>query len=76
MQLIKKFALCFAATFCLPVILIASELPTATPESVGLSAEKLKEARAAMQKLVDEKQIAGGVFAVARRGKVVQLVAL
>ena len=72
MQLIKRIALCFAATFCLPVILIASELPTATPEQVGLSAEKLQEARAAMQKLVDDKRIAGGVFAVARRGKVVQ----
>jgi len=72
MQLIRKIALCFAATFCLPVILIAYKLPTAAPESVGLSAEKLKDARAAMQKLVDEKRIAGGVFAVARRGKVVQ----
>ena len=72
MQLIKRIALCFAATFCLPVILIAYELPTATPESVGLSAEKLKDAQAALQKLVDEKQIAGGVFAVTRRGKVVQ----
>jgi len=72
MQLIKRIALCFAATFCLPVILIASELPTATPEQVGLSAEKLQDARAAMQKLVDDKRIAGGVFAVARRGKVVQ----
>ena len=72
MQLIKRIALCFAATFCLPVILIAIELPTATPKSVGLSAEKLKDAQAAMQKLVDEKHIAGGVFAVARRGKVVQ----
>jgi len=72
MQLIRRIALCFAATFCLPVILIAIELPTATPEQVGLSAEKLQDARAAMQKLVDEKRIAGGVFAVARRGKVVQ----
>ena len=72
MQLIKRIVLCFAATFCLPVILIAYELPTAAPESVGLSAEKLKDARAAMQKLVDENRIAGGVFAVARRGKVVQ----
>jgi len=72
MQLIRKIALCFATTFCLPVILVAIELPTATPETVGLSAEKLQDARAAMQKLVDEKRIAGGVFAVARRGKVVQ----
>jgi len=72
MQLFKRIVLCFAATFCLPAILTAVELPTATPEQVGLSAEKLQDARAAMQKLVDEKKIAGGVFAVARRGKVVQ----
>src|SRR4030066_194971 len=72
MQLFKRIVLCFAATFCLPAILTARELPTATPEQVGLSAEKLQDARAAMQKLVDEKRIAGGVFAVARRGKVVQ----
>jgi len=72
MQLIRKIALCLAATFCLPAILIAYELPTAAPEAVGLSAEKLQDARAAMQKLVDDKRIAGGVFVVARRGKVVQ----
>ena len=72
MQLIKKIVLCFAAICCLPAILIAYELPTAAPESVGLSAEKLQEAQAAMQKLVDDKRIAGGVVVVARRGKVVQ----
>ncbi len=72
MQLIRRIVLCFAATCCLPVMLFAHELPTAAPEQVGLSAEKLKDAQAAMQKLVDEKRIAGGVFAVARRGKVAQ----
>jgi len=72
MKSIKRIVLCFAATICLPAILIAIELPTATPEQVGLSAEKLQSAKAAMQKLVDNNRIAGGVFAVARRGKVVQ----
>ncbi|HCO95640.1 MAG TPA: serine hydrolase [Phycisphaerales bacterium] len=72
MQLNRKIALCIAATFCLPAILIAYELPTAAPEQVGLSAEKLQRAQAAMQKLVDDKRIAGGVIVVARRGKVVQ----
>jgi CubicO group peptidase (beta-lactamase class C family) len=71
-QLIRRIVVCFAATICLPVILIAHELPTAVPEQVGLSAEKLKDARAAMQKLVDDNRIAGGVFVVARRGKVAQ----
>jgi CubicO group peptidase (beta-lactamase class C family) len=72
MKSIKRTALCFAATICLPVILIAHELPTASPEQVGLYAEKLNQARAAMQKLADDKRIAGSVFVVARRGKVVQ----
>ena len=72
MQLVRRIVLCLAAVFCLPVILIARELPTAAPEQVGLSTEKLQQAQAAMQKLVDEKNIAGGILAVARRGKVVQ----
>jgi len=72
MKSFKRIVLCLAATICLPAILIAYELPTAKPEQVGLSAEKLKGVREAMQKLVDDKRIAGGVFAVARRGKVVQ----
>ena len=52
------------------------ELPVASPESVGMSSAKLKEARAAAQALVDQKEIAGAVLAVARRGKVVQLEAV
>src|SRR5262245_35250290 len=52
---------------------VGGELPTATPESVGLSSGKLKEARQAVQTLVDQKEIAGAVLAVARRGKVVRL---
>ncbi len=72
MKSINKIALCFTATICLPVILIAYELPTASPEAVGFSSDKLKEVKAAMQKLIDNNRIAGGVFVVARRGKVVQ----
>ena len=72
MKSFKRIVLCLAATICLPAILIAQELPTAKPEQVGFSAEKLKDARAAMQKLVDDNRIAGGVLVVARRGKVAQ----
>lgn len=50
-----------------------AELPVASPEAVGLSSAKLKEARQAVQALVDQKEVAGAVLAVARRGKVVQL---
>ena len=48
----------------------AGELPTAKPEAVGLSAAKLAELTPALQKLVDDGKIAGGVAEIARHGKV------
>jgi CubicO group peptidase (beta-lactamase class C family) len=54
----------------------AGELPSASPEDVGMSAAKLKQAKEAVQALVDKKQLAGAVWVVARRGKVVQLEAV
>jgi CubicO group peptidase (beta-lactamase class C family) len=45
--------------------------PTATPEDVGLSSERLGRIAAAIQKDVDDGRIAGGVSLVARHGKVV-----
>ena len=47
-------------------------LPTAAPREVGLSAEKLGRLGPAVQKLLDNKHLAGAVTIVARRGKVVQ----
>ncbi len=47
------------------------ELPTATPEEVGLSSETLATIRPTMQKLVDDQQVAGVITMIARRGKVV-----
>jgi len=72
MQLIKKVALCWLVVCSLPVLSTGYQLPTAVPEQVGLSAEKLSGTRSALQKLVDEERVAGGVVVVARRGKVVQ----
>ncbi len=48
----------------------AGELPTAPPEAVGLLPAKLDQLKPALQKLVDEGKIAGGVAVVARHGKV------
>jgi CubicO group peptidase (beta-lactamase class C family) len=56
-------ALCITAT-------LAQELPTAKPESVGLSSERLERIGAAVQRSIDEKRIAGAVTLVARRGSV------
>ena len=47
----------------------AQELPTATPESVGLSSERLDEATRRLQSNVDAGDIAGVVAAVVRHGR-------
>jgi CubicO group peptidase (beta-lactamase class C family) len=76
-----------AATFVLVAALIANgasgsgraaaadapPLPRATPESVGLSPVKLGEAKALLNQYVGSHRIAGGVAAVARRGKLAWL---
>jgi CubicO group peptidase (beta-lactamase class C family) len=54
----------------------AGELPTAKPTEVGLDADKLQRARDAVNALIDKKEMAGAVIAVARHGKVVMLEAL
>jgi CubicO group peptidase (beta-lactamase class C family) len=54
----------------------AGELPTAKPTDVGLDADKIQQARDAVQALIDKKEMAGAVIAVARHGKVVMFEAL
>jgi CubicO group peptidase (beta-lactamase class C family) len=49
----------------------AEDLPTVTPESVGMSSERLQKIDDYFQRFVDADQIAGAVTLVARRGKVV-----
>lgn len=45
-------------------------LLTATPEAVGLSAERLERITGAIQKSIEQGRLAGGVALVARHGKV------
>ena len=54
----------------------APALPTATPESVGLSSDGLAEATRRLRTHVDDGDIAGVVAAVARHGRLVYLEAL
>ena len=49
---------------------VVAGLPSATPEEVGISAERLGRLTAAMEKFVDEGRVAGITTAVARHGKV------
>lgn len=51
-------------------------LPTATPESVGLSSERLEEATRRLQAHIDAGDIAGVVAGVVRHGRLVYLEAL
>ena len=51
-------------------------LPTATPESVGLSSERLADATRRLQAHIDAGDIAGVVAAVVRQGRLVYLEAL
>jgi CubicO group peptidase (beta-lactamase class C family) len=50
----------------------AASLPTATPSSVGMSAERLAKLDAQMKTFVDDGRLAGAVTMVSRHGKVVE----
>ncbi len=52
------------------------DLPTAKPEDVGVSSEKVEKLSAFMQSLVDQGKIPGGVTMMARHGKVIHLKAV
>ena len=51
----------------------APAMPRATPDAVGMSTERLQLATAILRQYVADRKIAGGVAAVARRGKLVYL---
>ena len=54
-------------------VLRAEAPPAATPESVGLSSERLARLHAGMQQYVDAGRVSGVVTYVARNGRVVEL---
>lgn len=56
--------------FVLNLIALAQELPSAKPESVGLSSDRLERIATTVQHDIDDKRIAGAVTLVVRRGKV------
>jgi CubicO group peptidase (beta-lactamase class C family) len=59
-------AFVFAGIAC-----VAQPLPTASPESVGMSSERLGKITAALQNEVKDKRLPGAVVMVARKGKLV-----
>jgi CubicO group peptidase (beta-lactamase class C family) len=51
-------------------IAVGQQLPTSSPEAVGLSSERLQRIAAAVDQSIKDQQIAGAVTMVVRRGKV------
>jgi CubicO group peptidase (beta-lactamase class C family) len=76
MSSISKVAAAFVGAVAIigttwPSATLAGSLPTARPEEVGLSSERLARIGPAMQKHIDAGEIAGVVTLVARRGRIV-----
>lgn len=65
-----RLLICFVVTL-FTLRLSAAEIPTAKPEAVGMSSQKLAEVDDVMANLVTQKKLAGGIVMVARRGQVV-----
>ena len=76
MQALKRHLFAALVALLAVPIIHAGELPTAKPAEVGLDADKIQQARDAVQALIDKKEMAGAVIAVARKGKVVMFEAL
>jgi CubicO group peptidase (beta-lactamase class C family) len=68
--LTAALGLALAATLLPGWKLRAADLPTAKPEDVGLSTQRLERIGQMMKRHIDAGHIQGGVTAVARRGKV------
>jgi len=66
--MIKRTGVLFLA---LALSVLGGEIPRATPESVGLSSERLARITQAMEDDVASGQLAGAIGIVARKGKVV-----
>ena len=58
---------------CLASPGVSQTLPNASPEDVGLSAERLQRINRAMQEWVDQEKLPGFLTMIARRGKVVHI---
>src|ERR1700685_1488210 len=61
-----------AALTVAPALAAVHDLPTASAESEGMSAERLSHLSAGMKELVDQGRLAGVVTMVSRHGKVVE----
>jgi CubicO group peptidase (beta-lactamase class C family) len=70
---LRPLALLFSASLLAGSLHAAPPLPTAKPEAVGLSSERLQRIGAFVERLQQEGKISGAVTLVARQGKLVRL---
>ncbi|HLY72751.1 MAG TPA: hypothetical protein VKU80_01425, partial [Planctomycetota bacterium] len=66
MKRFSKWALVLALVLSVPVF--GDEVPRGTPESVGLSSEKLHQVDGIVEDMVARKKLAGAVVMVAKDG--------
>ncbi|HUU89916.1 MAG TPA: serine hydrolase domain-containing protein [Phycisphaerae bacterium] len=71
MNVLRNWAAAIAVACVLALPGWAGEIPQAKPEAVGMSGERLAEVTSKVQKMVDDRKIAGAITMVARRGKIV-----
>lgn len=76
MQTSRRFLLGALAAVALVWPARAATTPTATPEDVGLSSQRLQRVSDAMQRHIDAGDIAGVVTVVARHGRIAHFAAL
>lgn len=69
-QLYSRSLFIFVVLLLLVSSLWAQDLPTAKPEDVGLSSERLQRLSAVFQAYATDKKMAGSVVLIARHGKV------
>lgn len=71
MNLLRNWTAAIAVLCVLALPAWTKEIPRAKPEAVGMSGEKLAKVKSRVQKLIDDKKIAGAITIVARKGKIV-----
>ena len=67
-----------ALLLALPMLIVnsiaqANDFPTAAPEDVGVSSERLQRLSSTMQRYIDSNMLAGTVSLISRNGKVIHV---
>jgi CubicO group peptidase (beta-lactamase class C family) len=70
-QITKRLLLGVLVVLLLTRWAVSAELPTAKPAEVGLDPDKIHKATEAVRALIEKKEMAGAIVAVACKGKVV-----